>query len=120
MILSRRYARRRGTCVVEASVIYPVTFLILLALVVGAMGIFRYQEVSHLAREGARYASTHGAQYRKDTGVARGTPTDWQSDIVTNAIDPNLVSLDPNMLAVTVSWPDVATLPGVRDNRPGS
>ena len=32
MILSRRYARRRGTCVVEASVIYPVTFLILLAL----------------------------------------------------------------------------------------
>jgi Flp pilus assembly protein TadG len=120
MILFPRFGRRRGTCVVEASIIYPVTFLLLLAIVIGSMGIFRYQEVSHLAREGARYASTHGAQFRKDTGLPRGTTTDWQNDIVTNAIDPNMVSMDPSMLTVKVSWPDVATMPGTPDDRPGS
>jgi Flp pilus assembly protein TadG len=120
MILFPHRGRRRGTHVVEAAIIYPVTFLILLALVTGAMGIFRYQEVSHLAREAARYASTHGSQFRKDTGLARGTPTDWQSDIVTNAVDPNVVSLDPSKLSVTASWPDVTTMPGTPDNRTGS
>jgi Flp pilus assembly protein TadG len=120
MLLSPRYGRRRGTHVVEAAVIYPVTFLIMLALVVGAMGIFRYQQVSYLTREGARYASVHGRQYRKDVGLPQGAATDWQNDMVTNAINPNVVALDPTMLTVTASWPDVPTLPGVPDNRPGS
>jgi hypothetical protein len=120
MILTPRSGRRRGTTVVEAAVIYPVTFLIMLALVIGAMGIFRYQEVSHLAREGARYASTHGFQFRRDTGLPQGLPADWQNDIVTNAIDPNMVSLDPTLMSVTCSWPDVPGIPGMPDNRPGS
>jgi hypothetical protein len=53
---------RQAATVVECAIIYPVLFLFLIGLAVGGAGIFRYQEVSSLAREAARYASTHGAQ----------------------------------------------------------
>ena len=53
----------------ECAIVLPVTFFLLFSLFVGALGIFRYQEVATLAREGARYASTHGYQYRKDAGL---------------------------------------------------
>lgn len=59
-------ASRRGVTVVECAVVFPVTFMILLGLVVGGMGIFRYQEAAWLARMAARYASTHGNQWRTD------------------------------------------------------
>src|SRR4051794_20415918 len=110
MLLVPQQRRRPGTHVVECAIIYPVTFFILLALVIGAMGVFRYQEVSHLAREGARYGSTHGMQFRKDTGLARGTTTDWQTDIVTNGIDPQVVGLDTSLMTATAPWPDVPNL----------
>jgi Flp pilus assembly protein TadG len=112
--------RRKGATVVECAIVYPAVFLLLLGLIVGAMGIFRYQEMASIAREAARYASTHGAQYRKDAGLPIGTSTDWQNDIYTNAIQPNMVSLDPNSLSYTVAWPDVVNLPGTPDNWPGS
>ncbi len=40
------------------------------------MGIYRYQQVASLAREGARYASVHGSQYAADTGNAAATASD--------------------------------------------
>jgi hypothetical protein len=106
--------------IVEAAFVYPTTFILMLALFVGGTGIFRYQEVAWLARNGARYASTHGAQYRKDAGLSVGTSTDWSTDISNNAVTPNLVSLDPGLVGVSVSWPDVVNQPGKPDNWPGS
>src|SRR5947209_18614120 len=73
MLRRSRSKARAGVTVVECAVVYPITFLLLLGLVVGALGIVRYQEVAALARSGARYASTHGAQYRKDTGMGTGS-----------------------------------------------
>jgi Flp pilus assembly protein TadG len=105
---------------VECAIVLPITFLLLIGLVVGGMGIFRYQEVATLAREAARYASTHGYQYRKDAGLAMGTSSDWSSDISNNAIAPNLVSCDSASLSYSVSWPDVINQPGKPDNWPGS
>jgi Flp pilus assembly protein TadG len=121
--MGMRYTKnrdRRGVTAVECAIVLPVTFLLFFGIVVGAMGIFRYHEVATLAREGARYASTHGYQYRKDAGLAMGTSQDWSSDIYTNGIAPFMVNLDPNQFTYQVSWPDVVNQTGKPDNWPGS
>jgi len=120
MLHPRPASRRRGTTLVETAIILPITFFLLLGLLVGGMGIFRYQEVATLAREGARYASTHGYQYRQDAGLSTGTAADWQTDIYNNGVAPYIVSLDASQLTVTASWPDVVNQPGKPDNWPGS
>jgi Flp pilus assembly protein TadG len=111
---------RDATTAVECAFILPITFVLLFGLVIGAMGVFRYEEVAALARQATRYASTHGHQYRKDAGLPVGTSADWQSDVYNNAISPNRVSLDPSLLSYQVSWPDVINQPGKPDNWPGS
>lgn len=111
---------RRGTTTVECAIVLPVTLFLMLFLVVGAMGVFRHQEVSTLAREGARYASTHGHQYRKDTNLSLGTADDWRTDIYNNGIKPKMVDLTESKLAATITWPDVINQPGKSDNWPGS
>src|SRR5437763_11032098 len=120
MMKRRTLPARPGTTMVEAALILPVTFFLMLALFVGANGIFRYQEVATLAREGARYGSTHGYQYRKDNGLATGTSSDWSQDIYDNGISPNMVSLDTSQLSYQCSWPDVVNQTGKPDNWPGS
>src|SRR4029079_2586263 len=64
---------RPGTHLVECAIVYPVTFFLILSIIYGSMGIFRYQEMAALSREAARYGSVHGAQYRKDAGLVTGT-----------------------------------------------
>jgi len=113
-------ARRPGATAVECAIILPVTFGLFLILIVGGMGIFRYHEVATLAREGARYGSTHGYQYRKDSGLSIGTSDDWKQDLYTNAIQTHMAALDPNRVSYTVTWPDVINQPGKPDNWPGS
>jgi hypothetical protein len=112
--------RRRAATLVECAIVLPVTFLLMLILLVGAMGVFRYQEISTLAREGARYTSTHGYQSRQDAGLPIGTSSDWSQDIYTNGIQPKMVGLDSSKLTYSVSWPDVVNQPGKPDNWPGS
>jgi Flp pilus assembly protein TadG len=99
------FSSRKGVTVVEFAIVAPVTFLLTLGLIVGGLGVFRYQEVAHLAREASRYASTHGGQYQMDgipatTGVsAVSSNTDIQAYIATKT-----VALDPNYLTSNVSW----------------
>lgn len=111
---------RRAATVVECAFILPITFFLLLALAVGGMGVFRYQEIATLAREGARYASTHGYQYRKDSGLEIGTKEEWAKDVYDNAIQPKMIALDPGKLTYTVTYPDVVNQVGKPDNWPGS
>jgi Flp pilus assembly protein TadG len=144
MLLRRRCDIRFGATVVECAIVYPVTFLLLLGIVIGGMGIFRYQEVASLARSGARYASTHGAQYRKDAALATGSAgtadgnsnntfwysvnpslsdgadTSWAGDVYDKSIRPNLVALDAAHLTCKVGWPPVINQPDKPDNWPGS
>jgi hypothetical protein len=86
--------------VVESALVYPVVFLFMLGLVSGGMGIFRYQEVASLAREGSRWAALHGSLYSQETGKAAATP----QDVYTNAILPRAVGLDLSKLSYTVTW----------------
>jgi Flp pilus assembly protein TadG len=120
MTQRRKPGARAGTIAVECAIVLPLTFFFLFAVVIGGMGMFRYQEVATLAREGARFASTHGHQYRRDAGQPVGTADDWSLDVYNNAIAPQVVSLDTSQLSYQVSWPDVINQPGKPDNWPGS
>ena len=108
---SRRPAARQGATVVEFAIVGPATFLILLGLVVGGLGVFRYQEVAHLAREATRYASTHAGDYQLEgipaaTGVASVSAN---SDIQAY-LAGKTVALDPTKLTVNTSWSAPASI----------
>jgi Flp pilus assembly protein TadG len=137
-------ARRRAATAVECAVVYPLAFLLILGLVITAQGVARYQEVAALARSGARYASTHGAQYRKDAGLgtgsagtsagssgglfwysvdptqASGTDTTWAGSTYDTAARPQLVALDPAKLTFKLGYPSVINQSTKPDNWPGS
>ena len=94
------HRRRRGTTAVEFALVAPLVLALTIGLLVGGLGVFRYQQVAALAREGARWASVHGFQYFKETGNPAATP----QDVYQNAIAPRMVILDPAYLSCTVTW----------------
>src|SRR5262249_15859062 len=98
MLLHRQ--PRRGVSHVERAIIYPLTLLLLPGILIGGLGIFRYQQVASLAREGARYASVRGAKYAQSVP---GATAATQSDVYNNAIKPRLVMLDESQLNCTQS-----------------
>src|SRR5688572_24253107 len=112
MMMHPRRAPRSAATVLECALVLPIALFLFIGLIVGASGVFRFQEASTLAREGARYASTHGYQYRKDAGLSMGTVADWRKDIYDNGIKPKIVGLDESKLTVTITWPDVINQPG--------
>jgi Flp pilus assembly protein TadG len=102
-----RSSRRHGAVLIESAVVYPVVFFFILATIIGGMGVFRYNEVSSMAREAARYASTHGGQYQKDNSnaIAAGTlPNVNDSYLTTNIIDAEAVSIDTTQLQISIQF----------------
>jgi Flp pilus assembly protein TadG len=111
MLLRLSPCRRRGASLVEAALVYPIVFLLTFGVVILAMGVYRYQMVAALAREGARWASVHGGQYAQDTGNAMATP----STVFSNAIQPMAVGLDTSQLTYNVSWTNATEMPIFND-----
>jgi Flp pilus assembly protein TadG len=103
---NRNRRRRRGATTVEFAIVCPIAFFLIFATIIGGLGIYRYQQVAALAREGSRYASVHGGQYEQETGNPAATP----QDIYNEAIAPRAVGLDPGRITYTVTW-DVNNLP---------
>jgi Flp pilus assembly protein TadG len=95
-----RHRRRRGGNLVEAAIVLPVFFMFMAAMVYIGFGVFRYQQVAELAREGARYASVHGTDYATDTGHAAAT----KDDVYNKAIKPAAVGLDLGSISYDVTW----------------
>jgi Flp pilus assembly protein TadG len=91
---------RRAAVTVESAFVMPVLLFLIVAIVVGGYGVFRFQQVAVLAREGARYASVHGGQYQRETG----NPAATQQDVYNNAVLPLATSIDPAQLSCSVSW----------------
>ena len=105
MLLRSNRRQRHGATAVETAVVSFIVFFLIFALVVGGMGIFRYQECAHLAREGSRFASTHGGQYHLDGMDAKtGVPQIASSSDMQAYLLNKVVGLDPNFLTVSVSW----------------
>jgi Flp pilus assembly protein TadG len=85
---------------VEFAIVGSATFVILLGLLIGGLGIFRYQQVSRLARDASRWASVHGTQYALDTKNTAATAT----DVYNKVISPNAAGLDLTKLTYSVTW----------------
>jgi Flp pilus assembly protein TadG len=102
----RSLRRRRGATTIEFAIACPIAFFLLFATIVGAMGVFRYQQVASLAREGARWASVHGGQYAQETD----NPAATEEDVYTQAILPKAVALNLDNLACQVTW-DESNMP---------
>ena len=98
--MRRRYHRRRAATVVEVAVVAPATFLLLLGLLIGGLGIFRYQQVAHLARDASRWAAVHGSDYAQETG----NPAATAADVYNQVIAPNATGLDLSKLTYSVTW----------------
>jgi Flp pilus assembly protein TadG len=94
------YHRCRGTTAIEFAITCPIVFFFIFAIIVGGLGVFRYQQVASAAREGARWASVHGADYAEETKKPAATP----ADVYNQAILPLAVALDPNYLTYSVTW----------------
>jgi hypothetical protein len=96
--------------------VLPVTFFLIFGLVIGAIGVFRYQETAHIARETARFASVHGGQYAKvqAAAIAAGTFPSVDKNYLIQVAKANAAGLDTSMLQVTVTMtviPPGATSP---------
>jgi Flp pilus assembly protein TadG len=113
MLLRSHRSRRPGTTMVEGAIVYPVALLLTFGLIVFGLGMFRYQQVAALAREGARYASVHGGQWAKE--LNNNTPT-TKDDIYNTAVKPMAAGLDLSQLQVTsVTYADSSQLPTYTD-----
>lgn len=90
---------RSGATLVESAIVLPVALLIVIGIIVLSTLVFRKQQLTHMAREGARWASVHGDDYVKTTGASPTTPAD-----VYNVIRPGATGLDPTKLTCGVTW----------------
>jgi Flp pilus assembly protein TadG len=106
MLRNRLSRHRRGTTAVEFAIAFPIVFFLLLATIVGGMGVFRYQQVAAVAREGARWACVHGGEYEQVTGNPAATP----EDVFNKAILPVATMLRPENLSYSVTW-DQSNMP---------
>jgi Flp pilus assembly protein TadG len=92
--------RRTAFAASESVVVLPTLLSLIFATVIGGYGVFRYQQIAMLAREGARYASVHGGLYQTETGNSAATA----QDVYNNAIAPYATSLDLSQLSYSVTW----------------
>lgn len=105
--MRRQKNQRSGATVVESAFVLPVVLIILFAILAGAHGVFSYQEVASLAREGARYASVRGTQ----SAMFKAEPVATPEAMYENAIRPRMVVVRPDRTTYTMTW-DTDPRPG--------
>jgi len=115
MRLRTKTKKRGGAYTVEAAFVFPITFFLILAIIIGSLGIFKYQECSYLARMGTRYGSTHGDNYwyyyrnlrppnaTPSTAASTGSYTDTSAGTTYLMYKPTNTSVGPG---VYTNWCD--------------
>ena len=98
--------QRRGVAALEFAIAAPITFFLLLVIMIGSQGVFRYHQVAALAREASRWASVHSGQFEKETDIPAATP----EDVFNTAILPAAMTLRPEHLSYEVTW-DQSNMP---------
>jgi Flp pilus assembly protein TadG len=107
--------RRRGATTVEAAIILPSLIFIVFGLLIVGLGVFRFNEVAHAARETARFASVHGYQYAQNNAAAitAGTLPSVDDTYLTSLAKSNLAGLDASKVTVSVTM--TVLKPGATD-----
>jgi Flp pilus assembly protein TadG len=96
----RTTSNRTGATVVECAIVAPVTFLMVLGIVICGLGIFRMHQIEHLSESAARWAALRGPRYQKRTGAKELT----SQDILNNFILPKAVSLRKSAVTCDLQW----------------
>jgi hypothetical protein len=100
--------RRWGGTLVETAVVGATAFLLLIGLIVTGLGVYRYQQMAALAREGARWAAVHGPSWQTNQGGTRPT----SATLLSTVIVPKAAGLDTTKLTCDLEWPSpVGTAP---------
>ena len=71
---------------VESALVYSVLLMMVIGTMVMGLGIFRYQQIASLAREGSRWASVHGPTYQSENNAAAPTDADLKAVILAKAV----------------------------------
>jgi Flp pilus assembly protein TadG len=85
---------------VEFAIVTPAVFVLMFGLLIGGLGVSRYEQLAYLAREASRYASVHGAQYATETGQ----PAADSAAIYNQVIKAKGVGLNLSKLTWSVRW----------------
>lgn len=99
------HCRRRAALAVEAAIVYSVMLVLILGLIVGGIGVFRYQQVACQAREAARWTSVRGSDWQKETN--QDSPT--QDQILNAAVAPFAAGMDLSKITIRVQWVNQVT-----------
>ena len=110
MMRSRRPEIRRGAVLAECGIVYPLAMMLLLGTIVIGMGVFRYQQVAYLAKQGSRWASVHGATYQSEQGKAAPTSSDVLAYVKTRATGLNPALLTCPTFTMTTGTGATATV----------
>jgi Flp pilus assembly protein TadG len=89
-----RRVGRRGATFVEAALCLTVFLMVIFGIMEFGRLLWMYTTVSHLAREGTRYASVRGAESKAPTNQAQ-----LRTELLRQAI-----GLDPALLTVSLVW----------------
>ena len=100
-VCRRPQRSRLGAIIVEMALIGPMLFLMLIGLTVLGLGTFRYNQVTALAHEGARWAAVHGKNF--DRLNHRSTAV-TSSDLYNEVIVPRAMGLDLHRLTCELTW----------------
>jgi Flp pilus assembly protein TadG len=100
----RRNRPRRGAHIVETALVFPVLVFLVLGLILGGFGVFRYQQVACLAQEAARYASVRAGDFQAQTNQT--SPTQAQ---ILEQVQPLGVGMDTTQLSLQAQWVNQAT-----------
>ncbi len=105
MMLRRKERQRPGATLLESALVYPVLFLIVLGIITLGIAVFRYQQVSHIAREASRWAAVHGDLYRREQ-LGPTAPLTTATNVYNSAIEPHAASMKLTGLSYSVTWND--------------
>ncbi len=93
------HRRRRGVTAAECGIVYSITLLMIMGAVIEGLGVYRYEQISYLAREGARWAAVHGPTYQQEQNASAPT----SQDVLSNAVLPKAVGLDTSQLTCALT-----------------
>lgn len=110
--------KQRGITITEFTIVLPIFLILMFSIIQGGVVIFLYNQVSHAAKEGVRYAVVRGTEAGADPARVGDAPATPQAvtthvkgktsleNLTVSTTWPNAGSKDPgSTVKVEVSYP---------------